>query len=663
MKNDFFATDDVGNENNTPNANNAENGGVIINLGSTTNAVDSSTSNVDTQNTYYGTSINTTPVQNENVSNVDSSNTVNNFSVGNNPSNDTSVANSINMGTPTNTEDNFNAGSVLNNADINQGASSTLNNNEKPKRNKKIFIIIGIIVGVIILAIIGVFVYVKFKFTAPNYIDEKVEEFSTFIDEMFANNNLASSGDNVSSGSLKISSNMDELSMLNDLTLDFDFGYSSVREVMDLNINLLKSDNSILDAQMYVDSANMYLNSEDLYDSILYMPLDENPFVNINAEDTIDINALQNTLKNFVSYLGIALEEAEVTSEIKGLTAIYTYQINDSNKEAFANRLEELIENDTDMVDTLNMLGISDTTIDALAIDDIFLEIIVKIPSGDIERFTFVTTDLEIVLDSVEKDVYELKVNDEVIDVNVNGDDVTLNYENDNGILNVTYNLVDYTLSGNLSTNGYEYKFDITNTDDNGKNIVFDFKSESDGISLVLDLTTTKISDTESNLVGSVEINSNDINLALDIEMNNKTGSDLVEEQTFNNAVNVDTLTTADQNEIENNLMIVLDEIVPGVMDNARMQQFLLTAQINASTASVATYPGSCITLEQLGSDGSVWGKVEVDSTGGYRISITDGTYMILNKYVSYGSELAESDVELYDQSRFTEQYYTCLVL
>lgn len=617
MKNDFFATDDVGNENNTPNANNAENGGVIINLGSTDGS-DNSTSEV---NTYYGTSVNTSIPNNEN-NHIDA-----------------------NLGT------------------MESNSNNTQSNGEKKKKNKKLFIIIGIIVGVIILAIIGVFVYVKFKFTAPNYIDEKVEEFSTFIDEMFANNNLASSGDNVSSGSLKINSNMDELSMLNDLTLDFDFGYSSVREVMDLNINLLKNNNSILDAQMYVDSANMYLNSEDLYDSILYMPLDENPFVNINAEDTIDINALQNTLKNFVSYLGIALEEAEVTSEIKGLTAIYTYQINDSNKEAFANRLNELIENDTDMVDTLNMLGITDTTIDSSKINDIFLEIIVKIPSGDIEGFTFVTTDLEVVLESVEKDVYELKVNDEVIDVNVNGDDVTLNYENDNGILNVTYNLVDYTLSGNLSTNGYEYKFDITNTESNGKNIVFDFNSESDGMSLVLDLTTTKISDTESNLVGSVEINSNDINLALDIEMNNKTGSDLVEEQTFNNAVNVDTLTTADQNEIENNLMSVLEEIVPGVMDNARMQQFLLTAQINASTAAVATYPGSCITLEQLGSDGSVWGKVEVDSTGGYRISITDGTYMILNKYVSYGSELAESDVELYDQSRFTEQYYTCLVL
>ena len=619
MKNDFFATDDVGNENNTPNANNAENGGVIINLGSTDGS-DNSTSEV---NTYYGTSVNTSIPNNEN-NHIDA-----------------------NLGT------------------MESNSNNTQSNGEKKKKNKnkKLFIIIGIIVGVIILAIIGIFIYVKFKFTAPNYIDEKVEEFSTFIDEMFANNNLASSGDNVSSGSLKINSNMDELSILNDLTLDFDFGYSSVREVMDLNISLLKSDNSILDAQMYVDSANMYLNSEDLYDSILYMPLDENPFVNINTEDTIDINALQNTLKNFVSYLGIALEEAEVTSEIKGLTAIYTYQINDSNKEAFANRLNELIENDTNMVDTLNMLGISDTTIDSSKINDIFLEIIVKIPSGDIEGFTFVTTDLEVVLESVEKDVYELKVNDEVIDVNVNGDDVTLNYENDNGILNVTYNLVDYTLSGNLSTNGYEYKFDITDTEGNGKNIVFDFKSESDGISLVLDLTTTKISDTESSLVGFVEINSNDINIALDIELNNTTGNDLVEEQTFNNAVNIDDLTTADQNEIENNLMSVLEEIVPGVMDNARMQQFLLTAQINASTASVATYPGSCITLEQLGNDGTVWGKVEVDSTGGYTISITDGTYMILNKYVSYGSELSESDVELYDQSRFTEQYYTCLVL
>ena len=617
MKNDFFATNDVGNENNTSNTNNQESSGVIINLGSTDNGGNNSSSGV---NTYYGTSIDTsTPNNNEN-NGVD-----------------------VNLGTSVNNQ------------------SSTPNNGEKNKKNKKIFIIIGIIVGVIILAIIGVFVYVKFKFSAPKYIDEKVEEFSTFIDEIFANTNTNSNNDRLSTGSIKISSNMDELSMFNDMTLDFEFGYSPVKEVMDLNINLLKSDNSILDAQMYVDSANMYLNSDDLYDSTLYMALDENPFININTENTIDVNQLQTNLKNIVKYIGVALEEADVTSEIKGLTAVYTYQINDSNKENFANRLNELIENDSDMVDFLDMLGISTPVVDADDISDLFLEITVKIPSGDIESFTFVTTDLEVALDSVEKDVYELKVNDEVIDVNVKGDDVTLNYENDNGNMNITYNLVDYTLSGNLSTNGYEYNFDITNTEDNGKNIVFDFNSESDGTSLVLDLTTNKVSDTESNSVGSVEINSNGINLALDIELNNTTGSDLVEEQTFTNAVNIDNLTTADQDEIENNLMIVLEEIVPGVMDNIRTQQFLLIAQINASAAAVSTNPGSCITFEQLGSDGTVWGKVELDSTGGYRVSITDGTYMILNKYVSYGSELAESDVELYDQSRFTEQYYTCL--
>ena len=79
------------------------------------------------------------------------------------------------------------------------------------------------------------------------------------------------------------------------------------------------------------------------------------------------------------------------------------------------------------------------------------------------------------------------------------------------------------------------------------------------------------------------------------------------------------------------------------------------------TSASYSVYPGACITLDQLGNDGTVWGKVESDSTSGYTISITDGKYMILNKYLDNGEELQESDVELYDQSRFTDQYYTCL--
>ena len=66
-----------------------------------------------------------------------------------------------------------------------------------------------------------------------------------------------------------------------------------------------------------------------------------------------------------------------------------------------------------------------------------------------------------------------------------------------------------------MSADGYEYIFDITNTDDNGKNILFDFTSEEDDTSLGLDLTTNEVSDTESTLEGTLEISSNGMNLAL----------------------------------------------------------------------------------------------------------------------------------------------------
>ena len=63
------------------------------------------------------------------------------------------------------------------------------NNLNNTKNRKKKFIIIGIVVGVIILAIIAFFVYIKIGFTAEKYIDDKVEEISNFIDEIFMTNN------------------------------------------------------------------------------------------------------------------------------------------------------------------------------------------------------------------------------------------------------------------------------------------------------------------------------------------------------------------------------------------------------------------------------------------------------------------------------------------
>ena len=121
-------------------------------------------------------------------------------------------------------------------------ADNNVNNNNNKSR-KKLFIIIGIIVGVIILVIIAIFVYIKVGFTASKYIDEKVDEITTFVNEVFAETNYNNSSDSIVSGDVTINSNAEDMAALNGLKLNFEIGSSLTKEIVDINFGL-KSDRS-----------------------------------------------------------------------------------------------------------------------------------------------------------------------------------------------------------------------------------------------------------------------------------------------------------------------------------------------------------------------------------------------------------------------------------
>ena len=537
-------------------------------------------------------------------------------------------------------------------------ADNNVNNNNNKSR-KKLFIIIGIIVGVIILAIIAIFVYIKVGFTASKYIDEKVDEITTFVNEVFAETNYNNSSDSIVSGDVTINSNAEEMAALNDLKLNFEIGSSLTKEIVDINFGL--EDYS---ANLYINNSRMYFDAKDIYSMPLYMDLEDNPFANLDTED-INIENYKKAIVNFVEYLGLALKEADMSSSIKGLNAVYKYEINDNNKEKFASKLNELIEQDQNMIDFLEMLGVSDTTVSADNLSNMVFEVTVSIPSGDLKGFTLAIEDSEISLVENSKNNFDLKIDNEVVaKVTVDGDNVTIkNTDTNTGNFDITFNTKDYTMKTSFESDGNIISLDITNASDTVKNIAMELISnnETSKTTINLDLTAEKISNSEVKTTGSLVISSGEYSINLDFNLNSQNGSDLVKEKTFSGAKDMNTLTTVDENEISENLMNILGSIAPEVSEELGMQQFLLIAQINASTASYSVYPGACITLDQFGNDETVWGKVESDSTSGYTISITDGKYMILNKYLDYGEELQESDVELYDQSRFTDQYYTCL--
>ena len=532
------------------------------------------------------------------------------------------------------------------------------------KNRKKLFIIIGIVVGLIILVIIAFFVYIKMGFTAEKYIDDKVEEITAFVDEIFMTNNYNANNETLMNGELSINSSIEELATLNNLKVNFEVGTSLAKEIVDINFGLANNESDYI-ANLYIDNNRMYLDSADIYSTPLYMDLEESLFANINVEK-MNLESYKNSIVNFVKYLGLALKESDMSSSISGLSAIYRYEINDSNKEAFAQKMNDLIEQDEKMLEFLEMLGVIDATVSADSLSDMVFEVTVSIPSGDLKGFTLTFDDSVMSLEETVKDKYDFKIDDEVVlKVTVDGDNVNLvNADTNSGTFDITFNTKDYTMKTNFESEGNVISLEITNESDNVKKVVMVLTSNNETavVDMKVDLTVETVSNNEIRTSGSFVVSSNGEDINLDFTLNSQNGTDLVTEKTFTNAKDMNTLSTAEENEISNNLMNVLESIAPEVTETIGAQQFLTTANYYVATAltNLDNSGNNCVTLADLGIDSAI-GKIEYDSFGGgYSISITDGNYMILNRY-TYLEYISSDMIEEYDASRFTESYYTCL--
>ena len=549
------------------------------------------------------------------------------------------------------------------------------NNNAQKKSNKKLFIIIGIVVAVIILLLVVSFIYIKFKFTAPKFIDEKVEEFSATIDSMFSEYSLNSLEDTHMSGDLTLNTSMEDLASLNGLTVNFDVGYSLSKEIIDLNLELLNGSDSIASGEIYIDDTAMYIDSSEIFNQVLYSTLEENPFGDINSEEMqslMDINNFKEFIKNFTKYIATALKEGEVNSSVSGLSAKYTYIINENNKEAFLNKLNELVDNDESMKYFLMLLTNTDD-VTFLDVPDMTLEVEVSVPSGDVKNFNFVMEDLKVSLNEISNDNYELTINDStVIDVKTDGDNINLFYEDDLGLFDITFNNKDYTLDANIETNGQVIKVAITNSNANTKNTKIELDGtsmEGTAINLIIDSTVVVKSNEESDTVGNITLTSDIANLELEYNVNTKVGKDLVSEKTFDDMKDINDLTSADENTINNNLINILSELFPelaGSINSSSEQSFLVNSNVILASYELSTASSvSCISITDLSNlglietDGTFQGKFVNNNDGSYTVWITDGNYMVVSKNIN-GNEITDVDIQEYDASLFLSDYYTC---
>ena len=576
----------------------------------------------------------------ENKTNLGNDEATNNINVANNASNEIEApGTTLGVNPPS---DNVN---TINN--------ETNNNQVKPKNNKKkIIIIVSIIVGVILLAIIAMFIYVKVAFKAGKYLDKKLDEFTTSVTEVFSALNMNNNQDIRYSGTFKPTSNIATFEGLNNATIEFEALYSLTNNIVDINFDLLNGTTSTLNGELYIDNETFVLDST-LYENPLYMDIDNSSEIS-NEELMNIISDAEYFVNGFATYFVEALKDTTLTTEIAGLTAKYTYTIDDTNKEAFASRMNELINSDERFKELLEeFLGETNPEVNPENIDDFTFYVETSIPSGDVKIFFLVIDDETIFSgEELESGTFRLYAGEEQLaDITTNGDEITFKMDMDNeGSIDIIYNENTKEINGTITFDTATLKISSTKDNDNMLYII----SLEDTSSDVFMEISADTSDTV--ITGYILIKSGEEEIQLDYDINIEYGSNLVSNKTFDNAQNIEYLTEAEQGQIEENLMTAIEpfftELIESTAKDAFMsdayeifngaQSFFIRESFISDTTLLPNEGDSmCVTIAELENEYYVYlnnsyrGKVDitrVNNTYEYRLTMSDGNYMVINQ-------------------------------
>ena len=576
----------------------------------------------------------------ENKTNLENNEATNNINVANNASNEIEApGTTLGVNPPS---DNVN---TINN--------ETNNNQVKPKNNKKkIIIIVSIIVGVILLAIIAMFIYVKVAFKAGKYLDKKLDEFTTSVTEAFSALNMNNNQDIRYSGTFKPTSNIATFEGLNNATIEFEALYSLTNNIVDINFDLLNGTTSTLNGELYIDNETFVLDST-LYENPLYMDIDNSSEIS-NEELMNIISDAEYFVNGFATYFVEALKDTTLTTEIAGLTAKYTYTIDDTNKEAFASRMNELINSDERFKELLEeFLGETYSEVNPENIDDFTFYVETSIPSGDIKIFFLVIDDETIFSgEELESGTFRLYAGEEQLaDITTNGDEITFKMDMDNeGSIDIIYNENTKEINGTITFDTATLKIGSTKDNDNMLYII----SLEDTSSDVFMEISADTSDTA--ITGYILIKSGGEEIQLDYDINIEYGSNLVSNKTFDNAQNIEYLTEAEQGQIEENLMTAIEpfftELIESTAKDAFMSDayeifngaqsyFIRESLISDTTLLPNEGDSMCVTIAELENEYYVYlnnsyrGKVDitrVNNTYEYRLTMSDGNYMVTNQ-------------------------------
>lgn len=321
------------------------------------------------------------------------------------------------------------------NTQNNINSNNNLVNNSVKKKNKGL--IIGLVIAIVVLLIVvGGFVYIKSTYNAKSFLNKNAKNIIASIDKSF---DVLSINDD-------LIDNFDKYDMINDTNIALTTSSTTLKSLNNLQINLneksnindnylsldlgLKQNNESIKGTVVYNNNKIYLNSKDIFDSPLYTTLDENIFANTQeyvdmVKNFSNINDLENSMKNIVKYVAIALEQANMNTKTSGLNITYTYEINEKNYNKVIDKFIELVKNDKIIMSYLE----NDTSIlDSLKYSpiNIVFEITIKALTNEVQSFVLDVEGSKLEGTKVEKNKYKIVGEDTELYLECKDDVITI---------------------------------------------------------------------------------------------------------------------------------------------------------------------------------------------------------------------------------------------
>ena len=439
---------------------------------------------------------------------------------------------------------------------------------KKKKRSSKVLLTVLIVILLVIAAgTLGSYAYTKIYLTAERFLD-------TSLDKMY--NQTLLSLKSMPEDSLLIdyskpyhvASNFNFTSNIAEY-YDFTNFKFSLDEYLDINKNTLyyslDIDNATSDffaGEMYFKDNIVYYNSENIYNNSIYAKNDKS--ISEMLEDTTIVNSIfpsgiYGLINNFGEVIVDCLKESDIKTINKGLTVVYKYNINASNKKNIAQVINDFTSSDT-FLNIFNTISKNDTpTVTPEDIPDINLTIEMNIIT---QKIVAINVDFD------DDYIHGIRINDNKFrftDSNNDYIDIEI-YENE---FTITTTIDEYTdsqfkieksdntINCSLIIEGYTLKLNVEQIEENAQTI--DLRLETADYILNVDYQTT-IDDNSYSYTGNIGLDIAGSTLGIDFTSNITFGEE-VPIKLYEDTISLEDLTEEDYNLIANNINTIINSL------------------------------------------------------------------------------------------------------